>query len=357
MAAVVATGRVVHADNSDFFSSSPGALTKSHGTLDSAEHCNDCHINNGKELSNDKCLGCHDHQNLAARINAGKGFHASAVVRGKKCESCHHEHKGGGYDIMGWSSLSGGQKAFDHELTGWPLRGKHATTDCNQCHKATSRQQSLQVFMGTDRLCGTCHVKDQPHHFEASERDKLACERCHNESVWKPAKTQLDFNHDDRKDARMPLLGSHHPVACVKCHTQGNQKSVFHLPFPKPDNCGNAGVPRQHARRPPVRREAMRVVPLADVQDAQGAEVRSHGEHALRPRPRAQPDQVLRLPHQGARREQADGAVSAVPREGQPPRGAVQAVRRPARVRDVPPVRWTEVRAERVQSRVRPGSP
>ena len=31
----------------------------------------------------------------------------------------------------------------------------------------------------------------------------LACERCHSESVWKPAKSPANqqFNHDDRKDA------------------------------------------------------------------------------------------------------------------------------------------------------------
>ncbi len=35
----------------------------------------------------------------------------------------------------------------------------------------------------------------------------------------------------------MPLFGSHRDVACEKCHP----KSVFNLPFPKPDSCGNAG--------------------------------------------------------------------------------------------------------------------
>ena len=146
-----------------FFGSSPGPLTRSHATLDAQDHCNDCHVGDSKELSNDKCLGCHDHQNLGARISAGKGFHASAQVKGKKCESCHHEHKNRDYDLMGWPSIKGGEKGFDHELTGWQLKGKHAATDCKDCHKATSKQQSLRVFMGTDRTCGSCHAKDQPH--------------------------------------------------------------------------------------------------------------------------------------------------------------------------------------------------
>ena len=222
----------------DFFSSSPGPLSQSHAGLDNPNQCNDCHVNGTKDLSNDKCLDCHDHNDLKARIAAGKGFHASNVVKGKKCETCHVEHKKRGFDIMGWTSVAGGMKQFNHELTGWPLNGKHATTDCEQCHKVRDKQ-GLRTFMGTDRLCGAqgCHFSDQPHKFERKEM--LACERCHGEAVWKPAKSPANqrFNHDDKKDAAMPLFGSHKDVACAKCHA----KAVFNLPFPKPDNCGNSG--------------------------------------------------------------------------------------------------------------------
>lgn len=217
----------------DFFGNSPGPLTSSHGALDAKDRCDDCHVGDSKELSNDKCLGCHDHQDLAGRIAAGKGFHASPVVKGKKCESCHHEHKGRAYDLMGWASIKGAEKGFDHELTSWQLKGKHATTACEDCHK-TKDKQGLKTYMGTDRSCGACHTKDSPHKFV---RKDMVCERCHGESVWKPAKATLQFNHDDRKDAGMPLLGSHRDVACAKCHP----KNVFKLPFAKADSCGNAG--------------------------------------------------------------------------------------------------------------------
>ena len=222
----------------EFFSSSPGPLSSSHGALDDQNHCNDCHVDNTKALTNDKCLNCHDHDNLKKRIAAGKGFHASELVKGKNCQTCHIEHKGKGFDLMGWKNLPGGQKTFDHEKTGWRLNGKHATTDCDDCHKAHDKQ-GLKTFMGTDRLCGACHLKEQPHKFEKTETNNLQCERCHGESVWKPAKapSQQKFNHDDRKDASMPLLGSHRDVACAKCHP----KSVFNLPFPKADACGNSG--------------------------------------------------------------------------------------------------------------------
>ncbi len=220
----------------DFFGTSPGALSKSHASLDNQTDCNKCHVNGTREVSRDQCLGCHDHNDLKQRIDAKQGFHASASVAGKKCESCHKEHKGSSYDLMGWTNLKGGEKNFDHDTTGWPLKGKHGNTDCAECHKSRDKQ-GLKTYMGTDKLCGSsgCHASDQPHKFE--RKDMLACERCHSESVWKPAKQSLQFNHDDRKDAGMPILGSHRDLTCVKCHP----KSVFNLPLPNPDACGNSG--------------------------------------------------------------------------------------------------------------------
>ncbi|MDB4964014.1 MAG: hypothetical protein JWP01_4013 [Myxococcales bacterium] len=220
----------------DFFSSSPGPLASSHASLDNQNQCNDCHIDGTNAVSNNKCLSCHDHQDLQGRINAGKGFHASANVKGKECKTCHGEHKGRGFDLMGWKSQIGGEKGFNHDLTGWKLNGKHAATDCADCHKKKNKA-GLPTYMGTDTLCGSsgCHATDQPHKFERKEM--LRCERCHTESVWKPEKRVLQFNHDDRKDAGMPILGSHRDVACSKCHP----KAVFNMPVAKPDSCGNAG--------------------------------------------------------------------------------------------------------------------
>jgi hypothetical protein len=221
------------AQDADFFNSSPGPLSMSHAGFDSQDKCNDCHTG-GRGLANDKCLACHDHDDLKKRIDAGKGFHASVLVKGKKCESCHLEHKGRAYDLMGWRTVQGGEKGFDHKLTGWPLEGKHAAIDCADCHK-TKNKQGLRTYMGIDSSCGSCHKDDQPHGFERKEM--MACERCHGQGVWKPAKSSMDFDHDKKADAGMPLLGSHEDVACAKCHP----KALFNLKPAKADSCGNAG--------------------------------------------------------------------------------------------------------------------
>ncbi len=227
--AVLSAQRVAWAQD-DFLRSSPGDLSRSHASIDGQDHCNDCHTG-GKGLSNDKCLDCHDHNDLRARIRAGEGFHASAKVRNRKCETCHLEHKGRGYDLMGWKSV-GGMKSFDHELTGWPLEGKHAATDCAECHKNTN-VQGLRTFLGEDQSCESCHDRDEPHGFD--KKAMMDCARCHTQSVWKPTKRQLDFNHDDPKDAEMPLEGSHQEVSCAKCHP----KAQFNLKKKDPDFCGN----------------------------------------------------------------------------------------------------------------------
>src|SRR5262245_24080333 len=85
---------------------SPGPLSNAHASLDSQEQCTACHTD-GKSLSNDKCLGCHEHEPLRRRISEHKGFHASDKVGSKQCFLCHSEHKGKGSDIRGFAAIGG----------------------------------------------------------------------------------------------------------------------------------------------------------------------------------------------------------------------------------------------------------
>jgi Cytochrome c7 and related cytochrome c len=205
----------------DFLKSSPGELATSHASIDSQTQCTTCHEPDNS-VSAAKCLACHDHQDLKKRIDAGKGFHVSATVKGRDCKLCHQEHRGRGFDLMGWKGV-GGVKAFDHKLTGWELKGKHAVADCAKCHKTTNKQ-GLRTYLNTEATCGSCHSKDQPH---GQIRPLfMACDRCHGESVWKPQKPKLDFDHNSKNQAAMPLEGSHADVACSKCHA----KAAFKLP-------------------------------------------------------------------------------------------------------------------------------
>lgn len=203
----------------DFFSSSPGKLSSSHSSLEGQDKCTTCHTD-GKSLSRDRCLGCHDHQNLGKRIAANKGFHASRRVKGKPCENCHKEHRGRGFDLMGWEAI-GGQQKFDHTETGWTLEAKHKVLACKDCHSSRNRQ-GLRVFLSESKTCGDCHEKKQPH---GPIRESLKrCERCHSQASWNPPLRKMKFDHSKRSDAAMPLEGTHLDVACSKCHPNSKFK-------------------------------------------------------------------------------------------------------------------------------------
>ena len=210
--------RVGVARGDDFLTSSPGALAQSHASLDNPDGCNTCHEPD-RSISAAKCLGCHDHGDLKARIDAGKGFHASPKAAGRNCKLCHQEHRGRSFDLMGWRAV-GGTQGFDHGLTGWKLTGKHAAVACNDCHKSTDRQ-GLRTYLGADNTCGGCH-KTQPH--GPLRPALLRCDRCHLDTAWTPQKSNQQFDHDSSRDAAMPLEGNHADVACSKCHPQAKWK-------------------------------------------------------------------------------------------------------------------------------------
>ena len=208
---LLCTGRA-HAQQ-EFFSSSPGALSASHESIDGAGDCNECH-DGGRRVSEDKCLGCHRHRPLASRIKAQKGLHSTALVKPRGCADCHTEHKGRDHDLMAWPSM-GGMRAFNHRDADWPLLGKHQSIKCEACHKRKNRQ-GLRLFLSEEPDCGACHKRDQPHGFE--KRALMRCERCHTQKVWKPALRDMDFDHDNPRDAALPLRGAHRDVRCDKCH-------------------------------------------------------------------------------------------------------------------------------------------
>ena len=209
--------------------SSPGPLIMGHRELDDLGACDRCHVDGDPKrgISADKCLSCHNL--LAVRLKQSKGFHASPIVRDKPCEICHADHRGRSFDPMGWRSLEGGRDGFDHDNTGWRLDGAHRMAACRSCHTLMDTQ-GLETFIGTSRQCGNCHARASPHNFE--KRDLQACGRCHSLANWQPL-SESRFDHDDRKDARMPLLGVHENIPCRACHAG----AVFNLGMPRPDRC------------------------------------------------------------------------------------------------------------------------
>ena len=179
---------------------SPGKLGKAHAAYAGLDNCQKCHTP-GKKSVDEKCLACHDE--LAARIAAGRGFH-----RDKKtgCPTCHPDHQGIDFPMVDWQP-----REFDHAKSGYALNGKHAEIkDCHKCHNARNSPsgKSETTYLVKSTRCGFCHEDVHKGQFAKD------CDACHGLDV--PLKG-IKFNH---AATAYPLRGGHQTVACEKCHPQ-----------------------------------------------------------------------------------------------------------------------------------------
>jgi hypothetical protein len=123
------------------------------------------------------CIGCHRDDDPHKR-QLGDG-----------CGQCHGE--------TDWKT----NVRFDHDLTDFPLLGKHDGLTCVQCHTSPA-------FLDADPVCGSCHQKQDIH----NGRFGADCSTCHNPVEW----MRWTFNHDTQTD--YPLTGKHKQADCESCH-------------------------------------------------------------------------------------------------------------------------------------------
>lgn len=194
---------------------SPGELAKPHAHLEGMDNCLQCHELGGGP-SAEKCLSCH--LEIKTRIDQQRGLHHQVfTIDRKACFSCHSDHAGRAFKMVFWEN---GQDNFDHKQTGFSLKGKHAQTKCQDCHKSEFIKEDLKklqpeidlakTFLGLQRDCISCHVDEHRGQLDTE------CSKCHTEENWKPAP---NFDHDN---ARFQLTGKHIQVDCAKCHPQIN---------------------------------------------------------------------------------------------------------------------------------------
>jgi hypothetical protein len=159
-----------------------------HGTVSGYEligahgeaECTACHIEPIYEVELQRdCLACHEDDD------------AHEGSQGTQCLDCHSE--------ASWKD----DVFFDHDLTRFPLLGKHAETDCGECHES-------HVFRDAPEDCIGCHRENDKHDGRFGEE----CALCHNPVEWQ----QWLFDHN--KQTSFPLDGAHTDVACEGCHRQ-----------------------------------------------------------------------------------------------------------------------------------------
>jgi hypothetical protein len=210
---------------------SPGPLASPHVELEGLRQCTSCHQLGRAGVSAERCLGCHEE--LALRVTAGSGYHAS--VSGEACASCHQDHLGRDFQLVRLDEGS-----FDHDAAGYPLELSHAELECRSCH-APSRVRDPVVrarrseggglsrtFLGLAADCAGCHAEESPHGQQFPDR---ACADCHDAGRWEEP---VGFDH---AAARFPLNGLHAEAACAECHGTGESARFRPLPFGACSDC------------------------------------------------------------------------------------------------------------------------
>jgi hypothetical protein len=205
---------------------SPGPLSRAHQSLNGSTNCAACHKFGGQAAL--KCLQCHTE--IATRLSAHKGLHATYNIpagSSQECARCHSDHNGEDFPLIKWDT-----KTFNHKETGYLLEGKHAGLACNKCHnasriapqeKATIKDKDLnRSFLGVSTACVNCH--------EDFHKGRLGqdCISCHNFEDWK----KISIGKFDHSKTRYPLTGLHAQVQCAKCHTTGSDGKPQYVGIP-----------------------------------------------------------------------------------------------------------------------------
>ncbi|HJW31053.1 MAG TPA: hypothetical protein VJ508_17625, partial [Saprospiraceae bacterium] len=158
-----------------------------------ATPCNACHWKNETWKFRDigsRCMDCHQ--------DVHQGKLSEKYYPDHACDKCHVPDA--------WAEIT-----FEHQVTGFELKGKHKEITCTACHKMDTivQGQVLLPFMGLKAACSSCHADVHERQFEVA--GTTDCNRCHGFEAWKPS----EFDH---QTARFKLDGAHIKVACDKCH-------------------------------------------------------------------------------------------------------------------------------------------
>ncbi len=173
----------------------------------------------------DRCTACH--------TDPHHGAFAST------CQSCHTTNQ--------WKSVPSTVLAekFDHARTKYPLLGKHALLQCDQCHAHSDFKKQIAFSR-----CSDCHRPD-PHSGQFAKRaDAGECSSCHTVEGFKPAK----FGVPEHKATAYPLEGKHAKVACDKCHIPAGKATRYRIKFAQCIDCHRDVHERQFAAAPTLNR-------------------------------------------------------------------------------------------------------
>jgi len=258
--------------------------------------CSSCHTDAHRGRLTGTCSGCHVTSSFRTIDRAGfdhertryplRGQHVGVACASchvgwptetarpafAACASCHKDPHGGQATLAGKTVDCAACHRVDgftpatfgiaqHQLTTFPLLGRHARVACSACHTtrplpvrsdaaggaakrngvaaSTGAPTKEIVIRPPSRTCGDCHVDAHGGQL-AARPDRGACNSCHSLDGWRPS----TFGTAAHGSLRLPLDGAHAVVPCAACHSE-NRPGL--RPLPQGGAAGSARV----ALRPP----------------------------------------------------------------------------------------------------------
>ncbi|MBL8856974.1 MAG: hypothetical protein JNL28_00500 [Planctomycetes bacterium] len=170
--------------------------------------CADCHDPRLQQFSErypgrspDACSACH--------ADPHGGQFATGPYAAQECTACHARAH----------FVPNTFTAEQHALSKLVLDGKHATTQCNDCHTKPA-EDAPRVFQGTAAECAACHRDAHGGFFEDSLTpeelpDHGSCAACHTTTTFAEIPAP-GFDHLRFTD--FAILGAHAQSECASCH-------------------------------------------------------------------------------------------------------------------------------------------
>ncbi len=163
-----------------------------------------------------RCAQCHLAERLVLATDAnGERIPLYKPLPHADCVDCHADPHSGtlGRPCARCHVTDGFQRvdrrAFDHDRTRYPLRGKHVGLDCARCHDPAKAWGPKPAFAA----CGNCHR--DAHAGQATLAGAPAdCSSCHDVEGY----DRTTFTVDRHRATRFPLQGKHRDVKCDGCH-------------------------------------------------------------------------------------------------------------------------------------------
>jgi hypothetical protein len=155
--------------------------------------CEKCHKDSDfkKPIEHDKCMDCHMDQH--------KGQFVSRADHGE-CGSCHV--------VADWKPTT--FKEADHQMTKYPLAGKHQGVACAKCHIPAGLDTN---YHPASQACLDCHKDAHAAQFAGAPHFNR-CEDCHKVEGFQPS----TFTLKQHQNLNFALKGAHAATACQDCH-------------------------------------------------------------------------------------------------------------------------------------------